>query len=333
MNGVQTGLKCKPNVKRCKRFVFAAHSPLLHPNTLTTKAISHFQADHILTRFVFPPLYTRQNLNELARQVIRSQTTLTGVQAKLSLDIHKKSPHEAERFTIVGLWGRYILKPQTECFEQLPEIEDLTMHLAELARIKVVPHSLIRFADGELCYITRRIDRTEKGEKLAMEDMCQLTERLTEYKYKGSYEQIAKTIQKYSSVPKLDLVNYWEEVVFSWTTGNADMHLKNFSLYCPQQGVYTLTPAYDLLSTALVMPEDTEELALTLNGKKRKIKKTDFIVSMQASGLEDKIIENIFRKFLKVQSKWIEFIDLSFLSDEMKEAYKTLITEKLRILA
>lgn len=56
MNGVQTGLKCKPNVKRCKRFVFAAHSPLLHPNTLTTKAISHFQADHILTRFVFPPL-------------------------------------------------------------------------------------------------------------------------------------------------------------------------------------------------------------------------------------------------------------------------------------
>ena len=111
------------------------------------------------------------------------------------------------------------------------------------------------------------------------------------------------------------------------------MHLKNFSLYSTQQGVYTLTPAYDLLSTALVMPEDTEELALTLNGKKRKIKKTDFIVSMQASGLEDKIIENLFRKFLKVQSKWMEFIDLSFLSDEMKETYKTLITEKLKILA
>lgn len=165
-----------------------------------------------------------------------------------------------------------------------------------------------------------------------MEDMCQLTERLTEYKYKGSYEQIAKAIQKYSSVPKLDLVNYWEEVVFSWITGNADMHLKNFSLYSTQQGVYTLTPAYDLLSTALVIPEDTEELALTLNGKKRKIKKTDFIVSMQASGLEDKIIENLFRKFLKVQSKWMEFIDLSFLSDEMKEAYKTLITENLKRL-
>lgn len=102
-----------------------------------------------------------------------------------------------------------------------------------------------------------------------MEDMCQLTERLTEYKYKGSYEQIAKTIKKYSAVPQLDLVNFWEVVVFSWIVGNSDMHLKNFSLYDTGMG-YSLTPAYDLLSTVIVMPEDTEELALTLNGKKGK---------------------------------------------------------------
>ena len=140
--------------------------------------------------------YTRENLSELAKQVIRSQTTLTGVQAKLSLDIDKGEKEAISRFTIVGLWGRYILKPQTDRFANLPEIEDLTMHLAELAKIKVVPHCLIRFADGELCYITRRIDRTPKGEKLPMEDMCQLTERLTEYKYKGSYEQIAKAIRE-----------------------------------------------------------------------------------------------------------------------------------------
>ena len=241
--------------------------------------------------------YTRENLTDLAKQVIRSQTTLTGVQAKLSLDINKEGKNGNNRFTIVGLWGRYMLKPQTERFDNLPENEDLTMHMAELAKIKVVPHSLIRFADGELCYITRRIDRTNQGEKMPMEDMCQLTERLTEYKYKGSYEQIAKAIRKYSSVPKLDLVNYWEQVVFSWITGNADMHLKNFSLYSQQRGVYLLTPAYDLLSTALVMPEDTEELALTLNGKKRKLKKKDFVTSMQVSELSEKVIENIFEKF------------------------------------
>ena len=276
--------------------------------------------------------YTRENLSELAKQVIRSQITLTGVQAKLSLDIDKGEKEAISRFTIVGLWGRYILKPQTDRFANLPEIEDLTMHLAELAKIKVVPHSLIRFADGELCYITRRIDRTPKGDKLPMEDMCQLTERLTEYKYKGSYEQIAKAIQKYSSVPKLDLVNYWEQVLFSWITGNADMHLKNFSLYSQQKGIYTLTPAYDLLSTALVMPEDTEELALTLNGKKRKIRITDFIEVMRASGLEDKVITNLFNKFLKVQDKWMEFIDISFLPNDMKGIYKSLIAEKLNLI-
>ena len=233
----------------------------------------------------------------------------------------------------MGLWGKYILKPQTDRFANLPEIEDLTMHLAELAKIKVVPHSLIRFADGELCYITRRIDRTPKGEKLPMEDMCQLTERLTEYKYKGSYEQIAKAIQEYSSVPKLDLVNYWEQVLFSWITGNADMHLKNFSLYSRQKGIYTLTPAYDLLSTALVMPEDTEELALTLNGKKRKIKTTDFIEVMRTSGLEEKVITNLFNKFLKVQDKWMEFIDISFLPDDMKDSYKNLIAKNLNLIS
>jgi serine/threonine-protein kinase HipA len=282
---------------------------------------------------VMPDLpYTRENITELAKQVICSQTTLTGVQAKLSLDINKGGKNEADRFTIVGLWGRYILKPQTDRFPHLPELEDLTMHLAELAKINVVPHSLVRFSDGEFCYITRRIDRTENGEKLHMEDMCQLTEKLTEHKYKGSYEQIAKMIQKFSAVAKLDIVNFWEQVVFSWITGNADMHLKNFSLYSKGGGKYSLTPAYDMLSTALVMPEDTEELALTLCGKKRKIKKADFISSMRASGLEDKIIENIFNKFLKIKDKWFEFIDISFLPDDMKENNKTIISERLELL-
>lgn len=271
--------------------------------------------------------YAKNDISELAKQVIHSQTTLTGVQAKLSLDI-SSGKNEPKRFTIVGLWGKYILKPQTEQFRHLPELEDLTMHLAELSKIKTVPHSLIRFEDGELAYITKRIDRGSMGKKIPMEDMCQISERLTEYKYKGSYEQIAKNILKYSSVPKLDLVNFWEQVIFSWITGNADMHLKNFSLYCPK-GNYILTPCYDMLSTALVMPEDTEELALTLNGKKRKIKQNDFVSAMTASGLEEKVIQNIFAKFQKVASKWFDFIDISFLPEDMKEGYKNIITTKL----
>jgi len=275
--------------------------------------------------------YTKADIKQLAEQVIRSQTTLTGVQAKLSLDI-LSSPNQPQRFTIVGLWGRYILKPQTEQFKYMPEVEDLTMHLAELAKVNVVPHSLIRFADGELAYITKRIDRTAKGEKLPMEDMCQLSERLTEYKYKGSYEKISKIIMQYSSVPKLDVINFWEQVVFSWLTGNADMHLKNFSLYSQRKGYYSLTPGYDMLSTALLMPEDTEELALTLNGKRRKIKRSDFEVAMNSCSLEKKIIDNLFSKFTKVAEKWLEFIDISFLPKEMKQQYKLIITRKLDLL-
>ena len=277
-------------------------------------------------------LYKRDELTELAEQVIREQTTLTGVQAKLPLDISKGRNGEPQKFTFVGLWGRYILKPQTEQYNNLPENEDLTMHLAEIAKIKVVPHSLIRFKDGELCYITKRIDRDGKGGKFHMEDMCQLAERLTEYKYKGSYEQIAKFILKYSTTPKLDVINFWEQVLFSWITGNSDMHLKNFSLYSIQKGIYNLTPAYDMLSTVLVMPEDKEELALNLNGKKRKIKKNDFMIAMKSSDLEDKIIENIFTKFQKTLPKWLKFIDESFLSEDMRQKYKILIENQCKII-
>lgn len=268
--------------------------------------------------------YTRANIKELAREIVTASTTVTGVQAKLSLDIARGNAGEPQRFTIVGLWGRYILKPQTDRFANLPENEDLTMHMAEAAGIKTVPHSLIRFADGELCYITRRIDRTKAGEKIAMEDMCQLSERLTEDKYKSSYERIAKLIRQYSSAPLLDTVNFWEIIVFSWLTGNADMHLKNFSLFRPGEN-YMLTPAYDLLSTALAMPEDDEELALTLNGKKKRIKREDFEKAMLDSGMDDKAITNIFNRFVKAIPKWHKLIDESFLPTDFKDAYHSKI--------
>ena len=229
------------------------------------------------------------------------------------------------------MWGRYILKPQTDRYRCLPEIEDLVMHLAEAARIAVVPHGMIRFADGELCYITRRIDRTPDGKKVAMEDMCQLTERLTEYKYKGSYEQIAKTIGRYSSVPQLDIVNFWEVVVFSWLTGNTDMHLKNFSLYDTGHG-YALTPAYDLVSTMLVIPDDPEELALTLNGKKRKLRRSDFVKAMLQSGLSEKVIDNMAKKFRRAFPKWLDLINISFLPEDMKRNFKRMILQRMIML-
>lgn len=270
--------------------------------------------------------YRHEDLDRLAEQVIRSQTSLTGVQPKLSLNLNN---HDGcSRLTIVGLWGDYIFKPQTESYKLLPENEDLTMHLAEAARISVVPHSLIRLADGKLGYITKRIDRTKNGEKIDMEDMCQLTLHPTEYKYKGSHEQIAKTIMQYSDTPRLDLTNYFQLLMFCFVTGNNDMHLKNFSLYRPLEG-YKLTPAYDLLNVAIANPEDKEELALTLSGKKTKLRKSDFLSAAKTMGLEENVVERLITGFHKALPKWQTLIHDSFLSEDMKEAYEELIVSRL----
>lgn len=270
--------------------------------------------------------YSLDELDTLAAQVIKSQTTLTGVQAKLSLHLDR---HEgSKRLTIVGLWGDFIFKPQTQSYKTLPENEDLTMHLAEIAKIKVVPHTLIRLQDGTLGYLTKRIDRTSEGGKIPMEDMCQLTERQTEYKYKSSYEQIAKVIAKHSYVPLLDLTDFYEQVFFNWLVGNNDMHLKNYSLYAPK-GKWVLTPAYDLLNVSMVNPKDTEELALTLNAKKKRIKKSDFVRAMETSGISPKVFDNILAKYRKLLTKFNEIIDLSFLYEEDKDLYKQSIASRL----
>lgn len=272
--------------------------------------------------------FTENQILDLAEQVIKRQKTITGVQPKLSLGLSKNAT--PKRLTIVGLWGEYILKPQTEMYANLPENEDLTMHLAELSKIKTVKHSLIRLKTGQMAYITKRVDR-KNGHKLHMEDMCQLTERLTEHKYKGSYEQIAKAIKKYSANPGLDLTCFYELVVFGFLTGNNDMHLKNFSLL-KKENDYVLCPAYDLLASELVVEGDDEELALTLNGKKKKLKKTDFVQAMKGSGLDDKVIANILGKYEKMTPKWMKFIDNSFLPKSTIEAYKELLLKKSKQL-
>lgn len=274
--------------------------------------------------------YTRADMDALAAEVIQSQTTLTGVQPKISL--HLNEHKGCSRLTIVGLWGGFILKPQTDMSPYLPEVEQLTMCLAEQFGISVVPHSLIRMKDGELCYITRRIDRLPSNEKIAMEDLCQLSERPTEYKYKSSYEQVAKIIREYSSLPEMDLTRYYELLIFCWLTGNNDMHLKNFALYNPTGEGFCLTPAYDLLNAALVNPKDKEELALTLNGRKKKIKLDDFVQAMQKADISDRIITNIFQRFHKKYPEWEQTIRNSFLPQDYQDAYWQMVKDKLGCL-
>ena len=271
--------------------------------------------------------YSCEEMEKLAMQIIKDQTSITGVQPKLSLHLNE---HEgSQRLTIVGLWGGFICKPQTIQFDQMPETEDLTMHLAELAKIEVVPHTLMRMSDNSLCYLTKRIDRSSTGEKVAMEDMCQLTERPTEHKYKSSYERIAKAITQYSSMPKMDVTIFFEVILFSWITGNNDMHLKNFSLFEPHDGNIRLTPAYDMLNAVILNQKDDDELALTLNGKKKRLKRQDFITSGLTMGVEQKTIERLIGKYVRLLPEMKKLIGNSFLNDELKDKYAELLTGRI----
>ena len=269
----------------------------------------------------------KEELHEMARRLIIRSVAVTGVQPKLSLDLEKIDARTS-RLTVVGLWGDYILKPSTEQFEALPENEDLTMKLASLCGIKTAAHTLIRLQSGELAYLTKRFDRQQR-KKIHVEDLCQLTETLTEHKYRGSIEKVGKTIRTYTTNKGLDALALFELVVFCFITGNADMHLKNFSLIRFDDGEVALSPAYDLVSTKLAMPEDLEESALTINGKKNRLKRADFDELVAKLGIPVKSCERVYTKFAKKQALMLELIEQSFLSDEMKEAYVKLLNERI----
>lgn len=272
-------------------------------------------------------------LNELAKKSVHQRVTVPGVQTKLSLEIDRKA-ESADKLTIVGLWGRFILKPPSNRWPELPANEHCTMMLAEAAGLETVPYGLIHLASGEPAYITKRIDRDDEGNKFAMEDMCQLTGRLTEDKYKGSHEQIAKVIKQFSANPLFDLTRFYELVLFSFITGNGDMHLKNYSLFNDPIVGWKLAPGYDLLNTRLVIPEekDPEELALTLTGKKSNFNPESFEEFGNTIGLNPKQIQNIKEGLLSKRDTFLKTIEKSFLSDEMKNVYKEILKIRFRVL-
>ena len=274
--------------------------------------------------------FNLKETEEIARKLVIKSIAVTGVQPKLSLELEKKLK-EIPRLTIVGLHGDYIFKPQSQQFAELPENEDLTMHLAELVKIKVAKHSLIRLKSGELGYITKRFDRN-KGKKIAVEDFCQLSENLTEHKYRGSVEKIGKLVYQFTANKGFESQRLFELVLFSFLIGNADMHLKNYSLIENAFGEYEFSPAYDLLSTTLVIPDDNEESALTINGKKNRIGLKDFNKLANSLNINEKSLLAIYSRFNKVLPKWKDFINQSFLSDEMKTHYTQLITHRFDTL-
>lgn len=271
-----------------------------------------------------------QKLTELAIKNINKGFTVPGVQKKLSL--HLFSEEKKPRLTLVNYPTGFILKPQVEQFEALPEAEQLVMNMSNIIGISTVPHALMK-GKGELAYITRRVDRIFKGkdvQMLAMEDFCQLDLRLTQDKYKGSYERCAKIIERYSCRKGLDMTELFLRLVFSFVVGNSDMHLKNFSLIETEQGSgeYVLSPAYDLLPVNVIMPEDNEQFALTMNGKKRNIHRKDFLAFADNCGISKVSADKMINAVTKHKEKFVEMCEQSLLPQHLKNRFSDLISER-----
>lgn len=273
-----------------------------------------------------------KSLMKIAVAGVSRGDTVPGVQKKISLAI-EKSRSESPRLTVMDYPAGYILKPQASQFRCLPEAEHMVMLMAEKTGLSVVPHALIKDSEGAYAYITRRIDRRDNN-LFAMEDFCQLGERLTQDKYKGSYEKCGKTLEKYSSRPMLDKAEFFLRLVFCFATGNSDMHLKNFSLIetVPGGREYILSPAYDMLPVNLVMPEDTEEMALSLNGKKSRLKRRDFESLGERLDLAEKAVSKMIDKVISLEKIYVSECKNAFMPDDMKNEMITLMEKRIRIL-
>jgi serine/threonine-protein kinase HipA len=267
-------------------------------------------------------------MEKLAKEAVELSVTVPGVQPKLSLGWIKSTLEHGHngRLTIMdALEGLYILKPQNTQYEQMPENEHISMKLAELFKIEVVPSNMIRLASGELCYITKRIDRKKDNSKIHMIDFLQILE--LEDKYLGTMENLGKTVGELSVNTLMDKLRFFELTLFNFIIGNNDMHLKNFSMWLSDIG-WVLSPAYDLLNVKIILPQDMDETALLFGGKKKNFNKGHFNRFGEVLQLNEKQINAVYKRLFKWLPEAIQLIDISFLSEENRTSYKELITQR-----
>jgi serine/threonine-protein kinase HipA len=275
--------------------------------------------------------YRLDEMEKLAKDAVDLSVTVPGVQPKLSLGWIKSTLEEGKngRLTIMdALEGLYILKPQNTQYDQMPENEHLSMKLAELFKIDAVPSNMIRLATGELCYITRRIDRGKDNVKIHMIDFLQILE--LEDKYLGTMENLGKTIGDLSVNTLLDKHRFFELTLFNYIIGNNDMHLKNFSMWLSEFG-WVLSKAYDLLNVKIILPKDLDDTALLLGGKKKNFNKGYFDRFGAGLNLNEKQISSVYKKLATWLPPAIKLIEDSFLQDKYKIQYKNLVTQRVSL--
>lgn len=240
------------------------------------------------------------------QKVAGRMSAISGVQPKAFVRIE---PNGELVFALTQ--GTHILKPAQKPWPELPKNENLCMNIAERLGMETAAHSLLKMADGEWAYITRRFDRRD-GRKIHKEDMAQILGKPIADKYEGSLEKVGQAILKYSTFGGLDAINFFERALLCFLLGNGDMHLKNWALLAPDRKTRRLAPCYDLVSTALYIPEG-EESALTINGKRNKIGRPDFDELGGALQINTKALSNSYDRVLGRSGDIIDYVHNSFL--------------------
>jgi serine/threonine-protein kinase HipA len=259
-----------------------------------------------------------------------SMMSIQGVQPKLSAVLNFKE----EKFEIVDKSGKYILKPQHGIFPEMPENEDLTMRLASEVGLEIPQHGLIWSKDNSLTYFIKRYDRKGHNDKIPVEDFAQLAGLNRDTKYEYSMEKVVKIIDSYCTFPAIEKIKLFKLTIFNYLIGNEDMHLKNFSIIT-QDGKSSLSPCYDLVNSTIEYKKQDEEIALPLKGMKKKLTRNQLInyFGKERCELTDKSIDKVLETISLSVPKWKELINNSFLSQEMKDKYQTLLETRLNNLS
>ena len=254
----------------------------------------------------------------LEAQKMAGRMSISGVQPKLIMSLEKG------RLIPVSSGGLYILKPQTEAFRSLPENENICMNIAQGLKIDVPPHGLLELADGTMAYIVKRFDRTTPKDRKRCEDFSQI---LGLDKYTGSVEQIGRRLMEVSEFPGIDAQLLFERILLNFLLGNGDAHLKNYSILEDDKGTLRLSPAYDIVCSKLVIP-DEEDSALTINGKRNKIARSDFEKLTEYLQIPEKAVTNIFKRMSAAKEISGEEVERSILKDGDKKMIRDIMEDR-----
>lgn len=287
--------------------------------------------------------FAKKEYSQIEREQVL-HLSISGVQDKISLAIIDNT------LVPVSKGGAYILKPVPSVTilpqfnTDIPANEQLTMQLAsQVFQLRTAVNGLVRFSSGELVYITKRFDRVNNVQ-IAQEDFCQLSGRTSvthgnNYKYDSSYQEVGEILKKYCKAYPVEIEKIFQIILFNFLIGNGDAHLKNFSLYQIDDDDHILTPFYDLLSTALHLPQETWfALDLFKSGFSEKFQKigfptgSDFIALAQVYGIAPKRVSRYIESFAGKSDQLQDLVSRSYLTAAARAAYLEIFNDRLKAL-